>query len=91
MSSGAVTTDSSSTPGCASTSGWGARVSTPMPKSLLITGTVAEWEAWTEMAFPDSADYVFPHGLAPVHIDRSSDLGTYWEPNVWMLHPDIPS
>jgi len=68
----------------------GARVSTPLPNSLLITGTVAEWEAWTEMAFPDSADYVFPHGLAPVHIDRSSDLGTYWEPNVWMLHPDIP-
>ena len=67
----------------------GARVSTPLPTSLLITGTVSEWETWTEMAFPDSGDYVFPQGLAPVHIDRSSDLGTYWEPNVWMLHPDI--
>ena len=63
----------------------------PHLQSLLITGTVAEWEAWTEMAFPDSADYVFPHGLAPVHIDRSFDVGTSWEPNVWMLHPDIPS
>ena len=27
------------------------------------------------MAFPDSADYVFPHGLAQVHIDRSFNLG----------------
>jgi hypothetical protein len=69
----------------------GARVSTPLPESLQITGTVSEWESWTEMAFPDSGDYVFPHGLATVHIDRSADLGTYWEPNVWMLHPDITS
>lgn len=69
----------------------GARVSTPSPKSLLITGSVAEWEAWTEMAFPDSGDYVFPEGLATVHIDHPSDLGTYWEPNVWMLHPDTKS
>ena len=30
----------------------GARVSTPLPKSLLITGTVDEWESWTSMAFP---------------------------------------
>lgn len=67
----------------------GARVSTPLPKSLRITGTVAEWESWTEMAFPDSGDYVFPHGLAPLHIDRSADRGVYWEPNVWLLHPDV--
>jgi len=67
----------------------GARVSVPLPRSLLITGTVDEWEAWTGMAFPDSDDYVFPEGLAPVHIDRAADRGTYWEPNVWMIHPDL--
>ena len=27
--------------------------------------TVAEWEEWTAMAFPESGEYVFPHGLAP--------------------------
>ena len=48
-------------------------------------------KAWTEMAFPESGDYVFPEGLAPVHIDRSADRGAYWEPNVWMVHPDITS
>jgi hypothetical protein len=67
----------------------GARVSTPLPESLRITGSVSEWEEWTRMAFPESGDYVFPEGLAPVHIDTSSDLGTYWEPNVWMVHPDL--
>ena len=67
----------------------GARVSTPLPTSLRITGTVGEWEAWTGLAFPASGDYVFPEGLAPVHIDRVADLGSYWEPNVWVVHPDL--
>lgn len=69
----------------------GARVSTPLPRSLLITGTTAEWERWTGMVFPESGKYVFPHGLAPVHIDRAGNVGTYWEPNVWMVHPHIAS
>jgi hypothetical protein len=64
----------------------GASILKPEPRSLRITGTVAEWEEWTELAFPESGDYVFPGGLAPVAIDRESDVGRYWEPNVWMLH-----
>ena len=67
----------------------GARVATPLPRSMLISGTVAEWESWTGLAFPDSGDYTFPHGLAPVAIDRERDLGTYWEPNVWIVHPEL--
>jgi hypothetical protein len=69
----------------------GGRVATPLPKSLRITGSVDEWERWTGMAFPDTGDYVFPEGLAPVHIDRSANLGSYWEPNVWIIHPDVPA
>lgn len=56
------------------------------PRSLRITGSVADWEAWTLMRFPESGDYVFPHGLAPVAIDVQADIGAYWEPNVWMRH-----
>jgi hypothetical protein len=67
----------------------GARVSTPLPRSLRITGTVGQWESWTAMAFPESGEYVFPEGLATVLIDRSADQGSYWEPNVWMVHPDL--
>ena len=64
----------------------GARVLKPEPQSLRITGTVGEWESWTEMAFPESGEYVFPRGLALLAIDRAADVGSYWEPNVWMLH-----
>jgi hypothetical protein len=64
----------------------GATTLKPEPQSLRITGTVAEWEEWTEMAFPESGKYWFPGGLAPVKIDRESDRGSYWEPNVWMEH-----
>jgi hypothetical protein len=67
----------------------GARVATPVPQSMLITGTVEDWERWTSMAFPESGDYTFPEGLATLAIDRESNRGTYWEPNVWMIHPDI--
>lgn len=67
----------------------GARVSTALPESLRITGTVAEWESWTGLAFPESGDYVFPEGLATLCVDRDSDRAAYWEPNVWMIHPDI--
>jgi hypothetical protein len=65
----------------------GADILKPEPESLRITGTVTEWETWTRMAFPESAEYVFPGGLATVAIDRAEDVGRYWEPNVWMRHP----
>jgi GNAT superfamily N-acetyltransferase len=64
----------------------GATVLRPEPRSLRITGTVAEWQRWTGMEFPESGDYWFPGGLATVAIDRSGDRGRYWEPNVWMHH-----
>jgi hypothetical protein len=65
----------------------GAAVLKPEPRSLRITGTVAEWEQWTGMSFPESGDYWFPGGLATVAIDREGGTGAYWEPNVWMQHP----
>ena len=64
----------------------GGEILRPAPRSLRITGTVAEWESWTEMAFPESGTYVFPRGLAPPEIDREEDVGSYWEPNVWVRH-----
>jgi hypothetical protein len=64
----------------------GARVGPAIPRSLHITGTVSQWETWTGMPFPETGDYVFPAGLATVHIDRDRDLGEYWEPNIWIIH-----
>jgi hypothetical protein len=53
---------------------------------MRITGSVAYLEAWTGMAFPESGRYVFPAGLTTVDIDREGDVGSYWEPNVWVIH-----
>jgi GNAT superfamily N-acetyltransferase len=64
----------------------GGTIAKPVPRSLLITGTITEWERWTEMRFPDDGEYTFPVGLAPVNIDHARDLGSYWEPNVWIVH-----
>ena len=69
----------------------GARIVRPEPRSLAIRGSVSEWESWVGMPFPESGDYVFPHGLAPLSVDREADVGSYWEPNVWMEHPLTPS
>jgi len=56
------------------------------PRALVIAGTIAQWEDWTDMRFPDSGPYVVPGALQPVVIDRERDEGRYEDPNVWMRH-----
>ena len=56
------------------------------PHSLRIEATVAEWEGWVGLPFPESGTYVFPQGLAPLEVDRADDTARYFEPNVWMRH-----
>lgn len=58
------------------------------PRAMRITGSVAQWEKWTEMCFPDSGTYVVPGALAPVEINREADQGVYIEPNIWTVHTD---
>jgi hypothetical protein len=64
----------------------GAALVRPCPQSMTITGSVADWERWAGMAFPESGRYVVPDALELVSIDREADVGTYVEPNVWMRH-----
>jgi GNAT superfamily N-acetyltransferase len=64
----------------------GARMVATAPRSQVITGTVAQWQSWTGMVFPDSGDFVIPDGLSVLHIDRVTDQGMYVEPNVWLQH-----
>lgn len=64
----------------------GAEILAVAPRTLVIEGTVGDWERWTEMRFPDSGPYVVPGALQPVVIDREADLGRYEDPNVWMRH-----
>lgn len=57
------------------------------PNTLTVEGTVAEWEEWTGMAFPESGPYVVSGALQPVMIDCERNLGRYEDPNYWMKHP----
>lgn len=64
----------------------GAKLIGVAPRSMRITGSVADWESWTKLSFPDTGAYVVPGALVPVEIDRERDEGVYVEPNVWMHH-----
>jgi GNAT superfamily N-acetyltransferase len=64
----------------------GARILAPAPRSMTITGAVAEWEDWAAMVFPESGQYVVPAALDLVTIDREQDRGIYTETNLWMRH-----
>ena len=37
--------------------------------------------------FPRPGTTFSAAGLTTVHIDRDRDLGDYWEPNIWIIHP----
>lgn len=64
----------------------GARVVKACPNAMRITGTVAEWESWTGLRFPQTGSYIVPGALIPIEIDCEADRGVYIEPNVWMHH-----
>jgi hypothetical protein len=65
----------------------GAAILGPALDSMVIKGTVAQWEEWAAMmAFPETGSYVVPDALDAVEIDRDADRGTYSETNLWMRH-----
>lgn len=64
----------------------GGRIVRGVERSMTMRGTIAEWESWTGMAFPDTGPYIVPLAIAPVHIDREADVGAYHDPNVWIIH-----
>lgn len=55
------------------------------PESMEISATAPQWEAWTGLPLPVAGSYVVPDGLVPVRVDEQG-IGTYIEPNVWMVH-----
>jgi GNAT superfamily N-acetyltransferase len=64
----------------------GARQLAIAPKTLVVSGTVSEWEEWTGHRFPKSGSYLVPGALEPITIDLDLNLGRYEEPNIWMHH-----
>lgn len=54
------------------------------PRSMVMRAPVADWEAWTGMAFPIDGEYTFPGALATLVVEDG--IGTHVEPNVWLRH-----
>jgi hypothetical protein len=65
----------------------GAEILRIAERSMTISGSVADWEGWTGLTFPESGPYVVTGALTPVTIDVEANRGVYVEPNVWMRHP----
>lgn len=55
-------------------------------RSMVIEGTVSDWESWTGMALPQSGSYVIPGALDVLEVSYETDSATYVEPNLWMQH-----
>jgi hypothetical protein len=56
------------------------------PNILTVVSSVAEWENWTRMRFPESGRYIVPGALEPVDIDCENDIGQYEEPSIWVKY-----
>lgn len=64
----------------------GGKIIKPCHEAMTIHSTLAEWEEWTSMKFPQSGRYVISGALNPLQMDVEKDEGIYIEPNVWMQH-----
>ena len=64
----------------------GAEIIKPCHEAMVIHGSLAKWEEWTGMKFPQSGTYVIPGALNPVEISVEMNEGVYIEPNVWLVH-----
>lgn len=64
----------------------GARIVAPAPDSMVIPGTITEWEQWAGMPLPESGLYIVPDALNMLEVDREKDLAVYREENLWVQH-----
>ncbi|MEU3895245.1 N-acetyltransferase [Streptomyces sp. NPDC045251] len=64
----------------------GGRVLKVCPASMTISGSLAQWRAWTDLPFDTSGPVEVPGALAPVLADVEQGHAVYIEPNVWVHH-----
>jgi hypothetical protein len=62
----------------------GAEIVKVAPRSMVIAGTIAEWQQWTGLSFSYSGEAVAPGALCPIHVSLEQDHAVYVEPNIWL-------
>ena len=55
-------------------------------KSMIIKGSVNEWEEWSNIKMLDSGSYVIEGALSPVKINVENDMGIYYDPCIWVKY-----
>jgi GNAT superfamily N-acetyltransferase len=64
----------------------GGRVVRAAPESMTISGSLADWERWTGLRFPESGPYIVPFATNPVLADVEADRVVYHDANIWVVH-----
>jgi GNAT superfamily N-acetyltransferase len=64
----------------------GAEVLKVCPASMTISGSLAQWRAWTGLPFDTDGPVEVPGALTPVTVSLDHDHAVYVEPNVWVRH-----
>ena len=64
----------------------GAEVIGICSRAYTVQGSINDWRSWTEQIFPCSGQYLIKGGLNPIQVNLEDDIGTYTEPNVWIVH-----
>ena len=64
----------------------GAEVVKIAPRSMVIAGTIGEWQAWTGLDFHASGLATVPGALSPIHVSLEQNHAVYVEPNLWLRH-----
>ncbi|MBL6080634.1 hypothetical protein JMJ56_21685 [Belnapia sp. T18] len=56
------------------------------PTSMVVPGTITDWQRWTGLQFTATGTVVVPNALVPVHVSLEQNHAVYIEPNVWVRH-----
>ncbi|MGW4797293.1 hypothetical protein ACWEPC_33215 [Nonomuraea sp. NPDC004297] len=65
----------------------GGHIASIAPVSMTVTGSLAQWRAWTGLPFDTDGPAIVPGALVPVHASLTHDHAVYTEPNIWVRHP----
>ncbi len=69
----------------------GAEVFKTGDESMVIKGSVNEWEAWTKMKMYQTGNYIIEGALNPVEIDMEKNTGVYTDPCIWVRYAIDPN
>lgn len=64
----------------------GGKVFKSADTSIIIKGSIKDWEKWTKMRIFNSGKYVVEGALNPIEIDFGNDVGHYTDPCIWVRY-----